>query len=421
MKQFLATDSVKLNDTFEKTIETVEIIQGSGFIREGDEFRSYAQFNAAYCKMAGVQLRSRQDIEKYLSRIGLMFIEQGDTKVIVKVGDEVGNMLYDSYIKNDETAIGRMNHMWQGESREKINQFLRDEPWEKVEGRLRYSDFGLPRAIASAIFIAKPETRLFEITEADFEVNLPEGSLWSIDRAYKIVGIMQPKRADISCVCGKKMKMYRVRDLESGTCLSCRSCARRTADFATFYQSISNEGYVVIKDFEESRPTVVSRIVLQCPDKTHQEYSTYQDNWVNKGRRCPSCSMNHVGEQKVREFLQSKGISFKEQVRFDGLTGVGNRQLSYDFQIELNEKSVLVEIDGSGHFAPTAFGGRDIKSSQQAYQQQVEHDRLKDDFAVQNNLRLVRIQNVDKDYTFIENALESILNGSTANHYGDLY
>ena len=45
MKQFLATDSVRLNDTFEKKIEVVETIQSSGFVREGDEFNSWAQFN----------------------------------------------------------------------------------------------------------------------------------------------------------------------------------------------------------------------------------------------------------------------------------------------------------------------------------------------------------------------------------------
>ena len=89
--------------------------------------------------------------------------------------------------------------------------------------------------------------------------------------------------------------------------------------------------------------------------------------------------------------------------------------------IELNGETILIEIDGVGHFSPTTFGGREIESSQQAYERQVENDRLKDDFATQNDLRLVRIQNVDKDYTFIENALESILSGSTTNHYGDLY
>ena len=164
MKTFLATDSVRLNDTFEKKIEMVEIIQSSGFVREGDEFRNYSQFNEAYGEMTGVRFSSRREVENYLARIGLMSIEQGDTKVIKRVGDKVGNMLYDSYLVNDEPAISRMDRTWRGESREEINQFLRDKPWEKIEGRLRYNDYGLSQATASAIFIAKPETRLFEIT-----------------------------------------------------------------------------------------------------------------------------------------------------------------------------------------------------------------------------------------------------------------
>lgn len=416
MKQFLETDSVRLNDTFEKKIEVVEIIQGSGFIREGDEFRSYAQFNAAYGEMIGVRLGGRGDIEKYLSRIGLSFIEQNNTKTITKVGDEVGDMLYDFYLTNDEPAISRMNHTWQGESRELINQFLREKPWTKIEGRLRYSDFGLSRAVASALFCTKPETRLYEITEADFEVNLSEGSLWTIDRIYKVVGLGGPKRADITCTCGKQMKMYEVRHLESGASLSCMSCAQRTTDFPTFYKSILDESYTIVKDFDESRPTSRSRIILQCPDKTHQEYSTDQNRWINMGHRCPACSLKHVGERKVREFLQFKNIEFSEQVKFDGLVGIGGRQLSYDFQIELNGESILIEIDGEQHFKSLeAWGGEAV------LQRNIEHDQRKADFAVQNDLRLVRIQNVGSNYGFIIESLELILSGSDINYYGSLY
>ena len=421
MKTFLATDSVRLNDTFEKKTEMVEIVRGSGFVREGDEFRSYSQFQTAYGGMAGVRLDDRQKVENYLARIGLCFVENGDKKVITKVGDEVGNMLYDFYLSHDEPTISRMTNIWQGENREKINKFLRDGPWNGVEDRLRFRDYGFSQGVASAIFVAKPETKLFEIEEADFEINLPEGSLWKIDRIFKVVGMTNPKRADISCVCGKQMKMYQVQDLESGVCLSCQSCTRRTTDFVAFYQSISNEGYVVIKDFEESRPTNRSRILLQCLNPSHQPYLTDQKRWMNLGARCPSCSAFHVGEQKTREFLQSRGVSFKEQVRSNDLIGLGGRKLSYDFQIELNGESILLEIDGAQHFSPQSFGSRDDDISEQAYQRQVENDQLKDLYAAQNDLRLVRIQNIDSNYDFIIESLESILSGSDINYYGSLY
>lgn len=418
MKTFLATNSVKLNDTFEKKIEMVEIVKGSGFIREGDEFRSYSQFNAAYGEMAGVDLVRRQQIENYLSRIGLSFVEQGDTKIIIRVGDEVGEMLYDFYIANNEPVILSFSATWRDENRENINQFLRDEPWTKVEGRLRYSDYGFSQGTASAIFIAKPETRLFEIIEADFEIKLPEGCLWTINEKLLVRGLGgDNKRVNITCSCGKKIEMYQIKSL--GLC--CQSCAKRTTDFKAFYQSISDEGYTVIKDIQESRPTSISRIILQCPDPSHQPYSTHQGRWTHHGYRCPSCSQNHVGERKTREFLQSRGVSFKEQVRFDDLIGLGGRKLSYDFQIELNGESILLEIDGAQHFSPRSFGGRDIDISEQAYQQQAEHDRLKDDFAVQNNLRLIRIQNTNSDYDFILSALDELLRGSMRNHFGSLY
>lgn len=421
MKQFLETDSVRLNDTFEKKVETVEIVQGSGFIREGDEFNSWAQFNAAYGEMAGLRLGAKQPIEKYLARIGLRFIEQGDTKIITKVGDEIGNVLYDFYLANDKPAISSFTATWRGGNRERINQFLRDKPWEQIEGRLRHSDYGLSRTAASALFCSMPETRLFAIEEGEYEIKLSVDSLWTIHEKFLIRGLVGcSKRANITCTCGKQMKMYEVSTLESGR-LSCQSCARRTADFTAFYQSISDEGYVVVKDFEDTRPTARSRITLQCPDETHQPYSTHQDRWMNLGARCPSCSAFSVGERKVREFLQERDIEFSEQIKFDGLIGIGNRQLSYDFMIEMNGENILLEIDGSGHFKPTTFGGRDTDVSEQAYQQQVEHDKTKTDFAVQEGLRLVRIQNANSDYDFILNALNELLSGSDINRFGDLY
>lgn len=415
MKQFLATDGMKLNDTFEKKTEVVEIVQGSGFIREGDQFNTYAQFDRIYGEMAGVRLNARQRVENFLARIGLCFIEQDNKKTIVKIGDEVGEMLYDFYLQNDEPAISTFTATWRGENREKVNQFLRDKPWERVEGRLKYSKYGFSVGTASAIFCAMPETRLFEITKADFKVNLPEGSLWTVDRIYKIVGNSEPKRADITCICGKKVEMYQVKHLENGS-LGCQSCSKRTTDFDAFYQSVADEKYTIVKDFQDTRPTALSRITLQCSDKTHQPYSTYQNKWTNLGRRCPACSKNHVGEQKTREFLQSKGVLFKEQVRFDNLIGVGGKELSYDFQIELNGKTILLEIDGEQHFKSVEAWGGEAK-----LQRNIEHDRLKDDFAVKKGLHLVRIQNVDRDYDFILNSLEAILNGSETNHYGSLY
>lgn len=418
MKHILQQDIMKLNDTFETTTETFKVVKGSGFVREGDEFNSWTQFQAAYGEAAGVRLNNRRLVEKYLSRIGLSFVEQDDTKTIAKIGDEVGNMLYDFYLQNDEPAISRMNNTWQGESRELINHFLREKPWEKMEGRLRYSDYGLSRGTANAIFAVKPETRLFEITEADFEVRLSEGCLWTVDRAYKVVGNQNPRRADITCSCGKQMKMYRVDALENGR-LSCNSCANRTTDFNSFYQLISDEKYTVVKDFEDTRPTSFSRIILQCPNPSHQPYSTHQNRWMS-GRRCSACSMRHVGEKKVKEFLEERGIPFDWQVEFDGLLGTRGGQLSYDFMIKLNGENVLLEIDGAGHFEPTAYGG-DIETSEQDYLRQIEHDRRKTDFAVQKGLRLVRIQNINSNYDFITDSLEAILSGSETNHFGSLY
>lgn len=123
------------------------------------------------------------------------------------------------------------------------------------------------------------------------------------------------------------------------------------------------------------------------------------NNFLSNNRRCPYCSSSK-GEDKIKSFLDSYNISYEFQKKFDGLVGVGNGLLSYDFYIK--ENNILIEFQGEQHEKPKDFfGGKDTFVIQQ------EHDKRKREYAEQNNIKLLEIWYYDFDN--IESILKSHL------------
>lgn len=102
-----------------------------------------------------------------------------------------------------------------------------------------------------------------------------------------------------------------------------------------------------------------------------------------RGFGCQKCRAS-LGERAIALFLNENGIDFIEQKTFEGLVGTGGRSLRYDFFIP--HKNILIEFDGRQHFEPLdAFGGEETLELVK------EHDSIKNEFAKQNQIKLVRI------------------------------
>jgi len=103
---------------------------------------------------------------------------------------------------------------------------------------------------------------------------------------------------------------------------------------------------------------------------------------------CPMCSES-VGEKNIRLFLIDKNIKYKPQKRFNDCKNI--KCLPFDFY--LPEHNTCVEYDGEQHFNPIEFfGGVD------SYLKQIEHDKIKNEYCKNNNIRLIRIR-YDEDIT----------------------
>lgn len=126
----------------------------------------------------------------------------------------------------------------------------------------------------------------------------------------------------------------------------------------------------------------------------------------NKTTSC-GCTVAPSLEVFTREYLQESDIVFNRQITFEGLRGVGNGLLSYDFALyddNLN-KICLIECQGKQHFTPFDFFGG---ASQ--FKIQVEHDLRKRNHAKDLNIPLLEIDYRMITYDMVSNKINNFLN-----------
>lgn len=111
-----------------------------------------------------------------------------------------------------------------------------------------------------------------------------------------------------------------------------------------------------------------------------------------------SCGcLNSKGEYFISNFLKNNNINFIKQFTFDDLIDI--KKLKFDFAILncKNELICLIEYDGEQHFNTNSmFYNEDI----------VKHDKIKNDYCLNKDIKLFRIKYNDN----INDSLKNILN-----------
>lgn len=136
------------------------------------------------------------------------------------------------------------------------------------------------------------------------------------------------------------------------------------------------------------------KVYWKCPDGKHKDYLRSISNAHTSNFKCPECE-NNKGELKISEYLIIHNISYIPQKTFDGLFGLGNGLLSYDFY--LSDYNLLIEYQGIQHEKPIDFDGKGIKYAEVQFKKQIEHDRRKKEYALSNRYNLLEIWYYDFD------------------------
>jgi len=117
----------------------------------------------------------------------------------------------------------------------------------------------------------------------------------------------------------------------------------------------------------------------------HGEFEQQPDSHL-AGIGCPICSSSK-GELLINNFLITNKIYFKPQHKFQECRY--KRVLPFDFY--LPDYDVCVEFDGMQHYKSIKHFGGD-----KTFQIQQLKDKIKSDFCVNNNIKLIRIKEKNK-------------------------
>lgn len=126
-----------------------------------------------------------------------------------------------------------------------------------------------------------------------------------------------------------------------------------------------------------------------------------------RGSGCPICKES-IGERKIRIFLTNKNIKYTYQKKFNNCVNYKtNCKLSFDFYL-LNY-NLLIEFDGPQHSIEWFWG--DEKQIKHNLKEQQHRDDIKNQFAKDNNINLLRIKYTE--FKNIEKILECYLKKNT--------
>lgn len=117
----------------------------------------------------------------------------------------------------------------------------------------------------------------------------------------------------------------------------------------------------------------------------------YLVTWGNlqSGQRCPRCSESK-GEKRISNLLESLNIKHTAQKRFPECKH--KKTLPFDFYIHNKNTKLLIEFDGMQHYEPIKhFGG------EKAFKDTQLRDSIKNKFAQDNNLPLLRISYLEEE------------------------
>ena len=121
------------------------------------------------------------------------------------------------------------------------------------------------------------------------------------------------------------------------------------------------------------------KVKIICPN--HGIFEQAPTDHIS-GYGCICCRESN-GEKNVAKYLDDNNVKYVREKRFFGCKN--KNPLPFDFYLE--EKNLLIEFDGKQHLIPNEYFGGEI-----AFRQIKTNDEIKNNFAKNNNINLLRIK-----------------------------
>jgi hypothetical protein len=115
------------------------------------------------------------------------------------------------------------------------------------------------------------------------------------------------------------------------------------------------------------------------------------------------CIIYSIGEENIINLLNHNKINYEREYTFYDLRSDNHVLLRYDFAIKDKDNNIirLIEFDGEQHTNPNC-----IMHGQNHYEKIICHDMLKNNYAINHNIPLVRIPYTKRDNITIDDLLQ---------------
>lgn len=198
------------------------------------------------------------------------------------------------------------------------------------------------------------------------------------------------------CDCGT-VKPIRGSSLRNGKATSCGCLTYENASKSNI-NDLTNKRFGKLTVIEDTKKRIRHRVVWLCQCDCGRQVERLSDTLIqNDSLSCGYCNQSK-GNIEIEKILIENNIKYEREKTFPNFVGKNNVPYRYDFY--LPQYNRLVEYDGIQHFKK-----RDIfKDSLEKIQ---ERDLLKNKFALEHNIELVRIPYWKQNSITIENILNN--------------
>lgn len=154
---------------------------------------------------------------------------------------------------------------------------------------------------------------------------------------------------------------------------------------ANNYAKINGIECEVLK-FSERQDWTTTGIVCKC--KCGNTFETSIGGFKSGKIRCEICSKkSSIYEYKVEEWLIKNKIEHVREKRFKNCKDL--LPLPFDFYLE--DKNILIEVDGEGHYKPIFYNEYSKQKAEELFNQTKKHDEIKTKYCEENEINLIRI------------------------------
>lgn len=139
--------------------------------------------------------------------------------------------------------------------------------------------------------------------------------------------------------------------------------------------SMINTNIIAIDRYINSSTAILHKCL-----KDNYEWYAYPSN-ILRGFGCPKCNQSK-GEKSIHQWLNNHNIIYISQKTFKDCRDI--KPLPFDFY--LSDYNMAIEYDGEQHYRPVEYFG-----GQKSFERTQRHDKIKDEYCKNNNIKLLRI------------------------------